>query len=253
MPLRREAGDDSGRYLPGRFRKELVVMKRFLLGAVMLAAISLAVTTFWAAGAFAVDVSKGEFYTEEEYQKLSKKEREAYCEALARESERQKSMLEEAQSQLEKERALIDDLKARIRKVDSELEPLRAEIGRLQDEISRFQALPKEWTVQKGECLYKISGYEQIYNDPLKWPRIYRANRDKIEDPELIYVGQVLTIPRDWPRTHTVREGEYLAKIAGYWEIYDDWRQWTRIYEANKDKIKDPDLIYPDMVLTIPR
>jgi nucleoid-associated protein YgaU len=50
-----------------------------------------------------------------------------------------------------------------------------------------------------------------------------------------------------------VIEGEYLSKIASYWEIYDDARQWPRIFEANRDQISDPDLIVPNQVLTIPR
>jgi nucleoid-associated protein YgaU len=53
--------------------------------------------------------------------------------------------------------------------------------------------------------------------------------------------------------SHVVVEGEWLARISGYWEIYDDWRHWTKIYEANKDKINDPDLILPGWELDIPR
>jgi nucleoid-associated protein YgaU len=117
----------------------------------------------------------------------------------------------------------------------------------------KLPKLPRTHTVVKGECLYVISGYSQIYDDPLKWPRIYRANRDKIKDPNLIYPGWVLDIPRGFPSTHTVVEGEYLSKIASYWEIYNDARQWPRIYRANQDQIKDPDLIFPGQVLSIPR
>jgi nucleoid-associated protein YgaU len=117
----------------------------------------------------------------------------------------------------------------------------------------KLPKLPSTHTVQKGECLYIISGYSQIYDDPLKWPRIYRANKDKIKDPNLIYPGWVLNIPRGYPSTHTVIEGEYLSKIASYWEVYNDARQWPRIYRANQDQIRDPDLIRPGQVLTIPR
>jgi nucleoid-associated protein YgaU len=117
----------------------------------------------------------------------------------------------------------------------------------------KLPKLPSTHTVKKGECLYVISGYSQIYNDPKMWPRIYRANRDKIKDPNLIYPGWVLNIPRGYPSTHTVVSGEYLSKIASYWEIYNDARQWPKIYRANQDKIKDPDLIHPGQVLTIPR
>jgi nucleoid-associated protein YgaU len=51
-------------------------------------------------------------------------------------------------------------------------------------------------------------------------------------------------------RTYTVKKGDSLSKIAK--QVYGDASQWRRIYEANKDQIKNPDLIYPDQVFEIP-
>lgn len=45
------------------------------------------------------------------------------------------------------------------------------------------------------DCLWNIAKKTRFYGDPWKWKRIYRANRDKIEDPDLIYPGQRLSIP----------------------------------------------------------
>ncbi len=56
---------------------------------------------------------------------------------------------------------------------------------------------PSTHTVVKGECLWIISGYDRIYGNPLKWPLIYKANKDRIKHPDLIYPGQVFIIPRD--------------------------------------------------------
>jgi nucleoid-associated protein YgaU len=50
--------------------------------------------------------------------------------------------------------------------------------------------------VKKGECLWWIAQDVEVYNDPWQWSRIYEANREQIEDPDLIYPGQVLKIPR---------------------------------------------------------
>lgn len=50
--------------------------------------------------------------------------------------------------------------------------------------------------VKKGECLWWISEYEDIYNDPFMWPLIYGANKDQIANPDLIYPGQEFKIPR---------------------------------------------------------
>ena len=52
---------------------------------------------------------------------------------------------------------------------------------------------------------------------------------------------------------YTVIIGDYLWKISGKADIYDDPIQWMRIYSYNKDQIKDPDLIFPDQTLKIQR
>jgi len=52
------------------------------------------------------------------------------------------------------------------------------------------------------------------------------------------------------PRTYTVAAGDSLSKIAK--KVYGDANQWRRIFEANGDKIKNPDLIHPGQVLRIP-
>ena len=63
-------------------------------------------------------------------------------------------------------------------------------------------------------------------------------------------VSQEGATPDTADRTYTVRKGDSLSKIAK--EMYGDASRWRMIYEANKDVIKDPDLIYPDQVFTIP-
>jgi nucleoid-associated protein YgaU len=49
---------------------------------------------------------------------------------------------------------------------------------------------------------------------------------------------------------YTVKEGDWLSKIAG--RYYGDVHKWSRIYDANRDQISDPDKIKPGMVLKIP-
>lgn len=51
-------------------------------------------------------------------------------------------------------------------------------------------------------------------------------------------------------QTYTVVSGDSLSKIAKH--IYGDAAKWKKIYEANTDQIKNPDLIYPGQVLKIP-
>lgn len=51
-------------------------------------------------------------------------------------------------------------------------------------------------------------------------------------------------------RTYTVKSGDTLSKIAQ--REYGNAGDWRRIYEANKDEIKNPDLIYPGQTFIIP-
>lgn len=51
-------------------------------------------------------------------------------------------------------------------------------------------------------------------------------------------------------RTYVVVQGDSLWKIAK--RHYGDGESWRRIYEANRDLIKDPDLIHPGQQLRIP-
>ena len=57
--------------------------------------------------------------------------------------------------------------------------------------------LPTTYTVEKCDDLWSISAKANIYNDPMYWPCILNANKDKIRDANRIKEGMVLTIPRD--------------------------------------------------------
>ncbi|NAY93216.1 LysM peptidoglycan-binding domain-containing protein [Muricauda sp. JGD-17] len=49
---------------------------------------------------------------------------------------------------------------------------------------------------------------------------------------------------------HTVKSGESLSKIAKHY--YGDAMKYNKIFEANTNILKNPDLIHPDQVLVIP-
>lgn len=51
----------------------------------------------------------------------------------------------------------------------------------------------KTYTVVRGDCLWNIA--KKFYGNGSQYTKIYNANRDKIKNPNLIYPGQVLTIP----------------------------------------------------------
>jgi nucleoid-associated protein YgaU len=51
----------------------------------------------------------------------------------------------------------------------------------------------RTYVVKKGDSLSKIA--KKAYGDANDWRKIFEANRDQIEDPDLIHPGQTLKIP----------------------------------------------------------
>ena len=64
-------------------------------------------------------------------------------------------------------------------------------------DTARSGAEPKteEYVIQSGDTLGKLA--KKYYGDAMKYPKIFEANRDIIEDPNKIYVGQKIKIPLD--------------------------------------------------------
>lgn len=71
-------------------------------------------------------------------------------------------------------------------------------------------------------------------------------NVEKVEDNLTVSAGP----PPPEPRLYTVKKGDYLSKIAK--EVYGDAMKWKALFEANKEVIEDPDLIYPGQQIRIP-
>jgi nucleoid-associated protein YgaU len=199
------------------------------------------------------EVSRGDYFTAEEFKKLSKEQRNTYCDQLVSELDKQTKDAEAADQRVAEVNKRAADLESQTASLDAQIAELQAQIAELEAKKAAKPPEPEKYTVVKGDCLYKISGYETIYNSPAKWPVLYRANRDQIKDANLIYPDWILVVPRGLPSEWVVYRGEFLFKIAGYEEVYGKGREWPKIYEANKDQIKDPDLIYPKQVLKIPR
>ena len=79
---------------------------------------------------------------------------------------------------------------------------------------------------------------------------------DEKKDPDFsdVVSGSSTTAPapkdQAVTRTYTVVGGDSLSKIAK--KIYGNAGRWKEIWEANKDQIKNPDLIHPGQILKIP-
>lgn len=141
------------------------------------------------------------------------------------------------------------------------------------------ESLPGKYTVKEGDTLFLIS--ERYYQNGQKFTQLAEAN--KLADPDVLAVGQVLEIPKlavaapavetpaaqvttpdkgtggavnqtQWGEkieggTYTVVDGDWLSTIAG--RAYGDIYAFDKIAKASN--VSNPDLIEPGTVLKIPR
>lgn len=49
------------------------------------------------------------------------------------------------------------------------------------------------YTIQSGDSLSKIA--KQFYGNAMGYPKLFEANKEVIEDPDLIYPGQKIRVP----------------------------------------------------------
>ncbi len=122
---------------------------------------------------------------------------------------------------------------------------------------------PKVYEIKSGDSLWLIA--EKVYGSGYNWVDLAKANN--LSHPGLIHSGNKLIIP-DVPKitvakvqqtqnnspsisgdSYKTQKGDYLWEIAI--RAYGDGYKWPEIAQANS--IQNPDLIYPDSVLKLPR
>lgn len=86
------------------------------------------------------------------------------------------------------------------------------------------------YSVVRGDNLWNISGKDEVYADPYQWPLIYKTNRDKIKDADLITPGQVLDIDQNASASEIDAAVNH-AKTRGAWSL-GDTEQSDRDYLA---------------------
>jgi nucleoid-associated protein YgaU len=80
--------------------------------------------------------------------------------------------------------------------VQEELHARIAELEHLVEELPNDLASAESWDlyeVRKGQSLWLIA--DELWADPYMWVRLLDANRDRLDDPDKIYPGQLLRIP----------------------------------------------------------
>ena len=72
----------------------------------------------------------------------------------------------------------------------------------------------------------------------------------KSVNDQMTMVREAEAAPASQARFYTIEKGDSLWKIAQ--QHYGDGNKWQRLFEANREVIKDPDLIYPGQQIRVP-
>ena len=149
------------------------------------------------------DASLGDYYTDKELRQLNKEQREEYCNELAlqdsmylEEIQEGTASLAEAGARREPLRREVDSLLAEADRREQNVRTLLADHGGPRQGGEAPNEAPIRYHVRRGDSLWRISSQDQIYGDGARWRRIYDSNRGRIQNPDLIFPGQELSIPR---------------------------------------------------------
>ncbi len=138
--------------------------------------------------------------------------------------------------------------------------------GRAIEETSSSQT----YEVQTGDTLGSIA--KKVYGSASQWNRIAEANSQLFpgDNFTMLSLGMILTIPpleeriegnlesditstdplRDQEeQTYTVQANDTLGVIAE--KFYGDSRFWRKVYEANQDRLPNPDILETGQILRI--
>jgi nucleoid-associated protein YgaU len=110
---------------------------------------------------------------------------------------------------------------------------------------TEFEA--KDGYVEELDGVLKIGGTVQTqYQKDRMWDKIKEIGGESPSDLK----ANIKVENTDYYHKHTVKSGESLSLIAKHY--YGDAMKYPQVFEANKDILKNPDVIHPDQVLTIP-
>ena len=159
--------------------------------------------------------------------------------------------------------------------LSAELESLQSSVNSLKEKKNSLQAIEecqKEMYNLVGATPADVEAYNSKVNalmadisskKPTKAER--QAELDALKASKLsalpafndLVHGKLQKMLDAWQEAPTeimynVVRGDHLWGIAKKKDHYGNGFAWPKIYNANRDKIKNPDLIYPKQVLTVP-
>lgn len=78
------------------------------------------------------------------------------------------------------------------------------------------------YRVEPGDTLWWLA--ERHYVDPFYWPHIFNHNRDGLDNPDHLRIGQMLLLPTLQGEPTDLTEADRRSIAEGYWRLYRFWR-----------------------------
>lgn len=114
-------------------------------------------------------------------------------------------------------------------------------------QLNGLGSLSGSYYVESVKYSFNKDGYTQDIEVSRKW---VGESAKKPSSGSSSTPSKTPVTPTTQTRTYTVKKGDCLWNIAK--KYYGKGSLYTKIYNANKDKIKNPNKIYPGQVLKIP-
>ena len=72
------------------------------------------------------------------------------------------------------------------------------------------------YLVERHDCLWTIAAKPNIYGDSFQWPELFKANRDQIQDPDLIFPRQDLRVQKGFSSEEVNRARQMAMETPKY-------------------------------------
>ena len=145
--------------------------------------------------------------------------------------------LEAQKFSLQSPEECIDELYAMVGATRQDVDNFRNAVNELDGKIRRKEGPKKDRQADLDALkMNKISALPEFFNKVHN--QMQKALDAWVEKPDVI--------------SYKVVRGDHLWGIAKKKEHYGNGFAWPIIYKANRDQIKNPDLIYPNQVFKVP-
>lgn len=174
-----------------------------------------------------------------------------------------------------------EEWEAEMTRLKDKKESLTKEISALQNEVNNlkttqvqsYEDCMNELYAMVGATKADVDNYRKAVNElEGKIKRKEGPKVDRQKDLDALKMNKISALPEFFDKVHnqgqraldswveevketnyTVVRGDHLWGIAKKAEHYGNGFAWPMIYKANRDKIKNPDLIFPQQVFSIPK